>query len=88
MNSPNRTQAFAGLTVTSLGTLASRVLGLVRDMATVALLGMSDGGVMDAFVVAFRIPQLVPPIVRRRRTDGQLSAGRDPGVDRGSLAAD
>ena len=58
MNSATRTQAFAGLTVTSLGTLASRVLGLVRDMATVALLGMSDGGVMDAFVVAFRIPNL------------------------------
>src|SRR5580692_4761517 len=70
MNSPTSTQAFAGLTVTSLGTLASRVLGLVRDMATVALLGMSDGGVMDAFVIAFRIPNLF----RRLFGEGALTA--------------
>ena len=48
----------AGARVTSLGTLASRVLGMVRDMATAALLGLSGGGVMDAFVIAFRIPNL------------------------------
>lgn len=44
-----------GAWITSLGTLASRVLGMVRDIVTANLLGMS-GGVMDAFVVAFRIP--------------------------------
>ena len=43
---------------TSLGTLTSRVLGMLRDTATAALLGMSGGGVMDAFVVAFRLPNL------------------------------
>ncbi len=78
MNLPTRTQAFAGLTVTSLGTLASRVLGLVRDMATVALLGMSDGGVMDAFVVAFRIPNLF----RRLFGEGALTASYLPVVTR------
>ena len=44
--------------ITGLGTLASRVLGLVRDIATGALLGMAGGGVMDAFVIANRIPNL------------------------------
>jgi len=46
------------LWVTRLGTLASRVLGLVRDMTTAALLGLGEGGVMDAFVLAFRVPNL------------------------------
>ena len=44
--------------VTSAGTLTSRVLGFVRDMATAALFGLSTGGVLDALVVAFRIPNL------------------------------
>ena len=44
--------------VTSSGTLASRVLGLIRDMVTAALFGLAAGGVMDALVVAFRIPNL------------------------------
>lgn len=44
--------------VTSLGTLCSRILGMVRDMATAALFGLSGGGVMDAFVVAYRVPNL------------------------------
>ena len=47
-----------GTIVTSLGTLASRVLGLVRDMVTASLFGLTAGGVMDALVVAFRIPNL------------------------------
>jgi putative peptidoglycan lipid II flippase len=53
-----------------LGTLASRVLGLVRDMATAALLGMGAGGVMDAFVIAFRVPNLL----RRIFGEGALAA--------------
>jgi putative peptidoglycan lipid II flippase len=47
-----------GFWTTSLGTLASRTLGLVRDMVTAALLGLGQGGVMDALVVALRLPNL------------------------------
>jgi putative peptidoglycan lipid II flippase len=53
----------------SLGTLASRVLGLVRDMATAALLGLGTGGVMDALVIAFRLPNLL----RRLFGEGALA---------------
>lgn len=45
----------AGASVTSLGILASRVLGMVRDVVTANVLGMS-GGVMDALAIALRIP--------------------------------
>lgn len=51
-------QTLSGLRITSLGILASRVLGMLREVAMAALLGMSGGGVMDAFVVAFRLPNL------------------------------
>src|SRR5580693_7364621 len=61
---------WSGFWATSLGTLASRVLGLVRDMATAALLGLGEGGVMDAFVIAFRIPNLL----RRVFGEGALAA--------------
>lgn len=64
----------AGATITSLGTLGSRVLGLVRDMATAALLGLAGSGVMDAFVVAFRVPNLF----RRLFGEGALAAGFVP----------
>ena len=60
--------------VTSLGTLTSRVLGMLRDMATAALLGLSGGGVMDAFVIAFRIPNLF----RRLFGEGALAASYLP----------
>lgn len=63
-------QLWGGFWVTSLGTLASRVLGLIRDMATAALLGLGEGGVMDAFVIAFRIPNLL----RRIFGEGALAA--------------
>jgi putative peptidoglycan lipid II flippase len=49
---------FSGTAITSAGTLVSRVLGLVRDTATAALFGLAAGGVLDALVVAFRIPNL------------------------------
>jgi putative peptidoglycan lipid II flippase len=61
---------WGGFWATSLGTLASRVLGLVRDMATASLLGLGEEGVMDAFVIAFRIPNLL----RRIFGEGALAA--------------
>jgi putative peptidoglycan lipid II flippase len=67
-------QILAGIRVTSFGTLASRVLGMVRDMATAALLGLSGDGVMDAFVVAFRIPNFF----RRLFGEGALAASYLP----------
>lgn len=70
----SRSQALAGLTVTSLGTLASRVLGMIRDMATVSLLGISGDGVMDALVVALRVPNLF----RRLFGEGALTASYLP----------
>jgi len=44
--------------ITSLGTLLGRVLGLVRDMATAALFGLSQGPVLDALIVGLRMPNL------------------------------
>lgn len=67
-------QIFSGLRVTTLGTLASRILGLVRDIATAAMLGLSGDGVMDAFVVAFRIPNFF----RRLFGEGALTASYLP----------
>ena len=58
-NAPKRHPLISGTRVMSLGTLASRVLGMLRDMATAALLGLAGkGGVADAFWFAFRIPNL------------------------------
>ena len=59
------------LTVSS-GTLASRLLGFVRDSMVAALLGA--GPVADAFLVAF---QLVT-VVRRLLTEGALNAALVP----------
>lgn len=66
-----RRRAFiAALGTTGLGTLASRVLGLLRDMATASLLGLGETAVMDAFVLALRIPNLS----RRLFGEGALTA--------------
>lgn len=70
----DRQQLFAGIRVTSFGTLASRLLGMLRDMATAALFGLSGGGVMDAFVIAFRIPNFF----RRLFGEGALAASYLP----------
>ena len=59
MATTDRRHLWKGFWATSLGTLASRVLGLVRDIATASLLGLGEGGVMDAFVIAFRVPNLL-----------------------------
>ncbi|REJ95994.1 MAG: murein biosynthesis integral membrane protein MurJ [Planctomycetota bacterium] len=72
--SEHRRQLIAGLRITGFWTLTSRLLGMVRDMATAALLGLSGSGVMDAFVLAFRIPNLF----RRLFGEGALAASYLP----------
>jgi putative peptidoglycan lipid II flippase len=61
---------YAGLT--GLATLASRILGLARDQVLAALFGA--GNEMDAFVVAFRIPNLVRDLF----AEGAMSAAFVP----------
>ncbi len=74
MGDRKRHPLITGTIIVSLGTLASRVLGAVRDMATAALLGMSHAAVMDAFVTAFRIPNTF----RRLFGEGALAASYLP----------
>ncbi|MCA9111117.1 MAG: murein biosynthesis integral membrane protein MurJ [Planctomycetaceae bacterium] len=62
----------AGFRIVSLFTLLSRVLGLVRDMLMASLFGA--GPVMDAFSVAFRIPNLA----RRLFGEGALTTAYLP----------
>ena len=65
----------AGTVITSLGTQACRVLGMFRDMATAALLGVTGkGGVADAFLFAYRIPNLF----RQLFGEGALTASYLP----------
>lgn len=63
-------QFIGGAWSTALGTSASRVLGLLRDIATASLLGLGESGVMDALVVAVRVPNLF----RRLFGEGALTA--------------
>ncbi len=58
--------------VTGAATLASRVLGLVRDQVLASLFGA--GNEMDAFIVAFRIPNLVRDLF----AEGAMSAAFVP----------
>jgi putative peptidoglycan lipid II flippase len=58
--------------VTGVATLMSRALGLVRDQVLAALFGA--GNDMDAFVVAFRIPNLVRDLF----AEGAMSAAFVP----------
>jgi putative peptidoglycan lipid II flippase len=58
--------------VAGVATLASRVLGLARDTVLAAVFGA--GNEMDAFVVAFRIPNLV----RELFAEGAMSAAFVP----------
>ncbi len=55
-----------------VATLASRILGLVRDQVLAALFGA--GNDMDAFIVAFRIPNLVRDLF----AEGAMSAAFVP----------
>ena len=57
-------------------TLASRVLGLARDQVLAALFGA--GNEMDAFIVAFRIPNLVRDLF----AEGAMSAAFVPAFTR------
>lgn len=69
---PRPPSFLSGFWITSLGTFGSRVLGLARDIATAALLG--SGPVMDALVVAFRVPNLF----RRLFGEGALASSYLP----------
>ena len=69
-----RSPFFQGIKITAFWTLISRLLGMVRDVATAALFGLAENGVMDAFVVAFRLPN----IFRRLFGEGALSASTLP----------
>lgn len=59
---------------TGFGTLASRILGLVRDMATASLLGLGETRVMDALAIAVRVPNLF----RRVLGEGAMTASFVP----------
>lgn len=65
-------QVVGALGSISLATLASRVLGFVRDM--VVALAFGAGPVTDAFFVAYRIPN----ILRRLLAEGALSTAVIP----------
>src|SRR5438105_13446252 len=58
--------------IVSSGTLASRLLGFLRDSMVAALLGA--GPVADAFLVAFQLVN----VVRRLLTEGALNAALVP----------
>ena len=58
--------------VTGVATLASRLLGLARDQVLAAFFGASNE--MDAFVVAFRVPNLVRDLF----AEGAMSAAFVP----------
>lgn len=76
MPSSEHQHFFSAVRVTTLLTLLSRALGMVRDVATAALFGLAAGGVMDAFVVAFRVPNLF----RRLFGEGALAASYVPAL--------
>ena len=63
--SSHERQVIGALGSIGLATLASRVLGFVRDMVVALVFGA--GPVTDAFFVAFRIPNILRRLRRRRR---------------------
>ena len=66
----NRSKIVRSVGITAFWTFVSRILGMVRDVVTASLFGLAAGGVMDAFVIAFRVPN----IFRRLFGEGVLSA--------------
>ena len=68
-----RKKMLRGTLILGIGTFFGRILGLLRDVVTAATFGMSTG-VMDAFVAAFRLPD----IARRFFGDGSLGASFIP----------
>ena len=85
---PSHGEMLSGLRVVSLLTLGSRITGLIRDSGMAALFG--NGPIMDAFTVAFRLPNLarrlfgegaltaafLPALVREMEQNGRQSAWR------------
>src|SRR6266513_2209793 len=59
-------------TITATATLTSRILGLAREQVLAALFGA--GNEMDAFIIAFRIPNLVRDLF----AEGAMSAAFVP----------
>lgn len=62
-----KSRLFRSTAVVSAMTMLSRVLGLVRDMVLMSVFGA--GGLMDAFLVAFKIPNFL----RRLFAEGAFS---------------
>lgn len=76
----------SSLRLVSLGTVVSRILGLLRDIAMTSVFGAST--ILDAFIVAFRIPNLarqllgegalstafLPIYIRQQQTKGDSAA--------------
>ncbi|MBR0238722.1 MAG: murein biosynthesis integral membrane protein MurJ [Thermoguttaceae bacterium] len=54
----SRQALFSGTVINAALTFVSRILGMLRDVATAALFGVSGSIVFDAFVLAFRLPNL------------------------------
>ena len=63
-------------TVTATATLTSRILGLAREQVLAALFGA--GNEMDAFIVAFRIPNLARDLF----AEGAMSSALVPSFAR------
>jgi putative peptidoglycan lipid II flippase len=56
---PKKASVARSAGIVSLAVMASRVLGLVREMVFAAFFGASKSFANDAFVIAFRIPNLL-----------------------------
>ncbi|UTO06042.1 murein biosynthesis integral membrane protein MurJ [Moraxella sp. FZLJ2107] len=62
-----KSRLFRSTMIVSASTMLSRILGLVRDMVLMSVFGA--GGLMDAFLVAFKIPNFL----RRLFAEGAFS---------------
>ena len=51
----SRQVLFSGTVINAALTFVSRILGMLRDVATAALFGVSGSVVFDAFVMSFRM---------------------------------
>jgi putative peptidoglycan lipid II flippase len=73
---PSNSRLVRSAGAAAVATLSSRVLGLVRDQVLAALFGA--GNEMDAFVVAFRVPNLLRDLF----AEGSMSAALVPTFSR------
>jgi putative peptidoglycan lipid II flippase len=76
--SKSRKQLLSSMRATTLWTMVSRVLGLLREMIVARLLGLAAGGVADALVIAMSIPNLF----RQLFGEGALTAAFLPMLSR------